>query len=36
MQDGKVYVIGIGNYDGTNAGQDGVQTLQQVIASLNS
>lgn len=35
MQNGDVYVIGLGGYDGTNVGQEGVKTLQQVITSLS-
>lgn len=34
MQNGDVYVLGIGGYDGTNAGASGVKTLQQVISEL--
>lgn len=34
MSDGRVYVFGVGGYDGTNAGASGVQTLQQVISNL--
>lgn len=34
MDNGDVYVIGIGGYDGTNAGVSGVKTLQQLLASL--
>ena len=29
---GNLYVNGVGGYDGTNAGEDGVETLQEVIA----
>lgn len=29
--EGKKYVIGIGGYDGTNAGEDGVQSLQEFL-----
>ncbi len=32
MQNGDVYIIGIGGYDGTNI--DSAKTLQQVIAEL--
>lgn len=32
MQNGDVYVIGIGGYDGTNP--ESAQTLQQVLAGL--
>ena len=28
MQNGDIYVVGLGGYDGTNAGATGVQTLQ--------
>lgn len=31
MQNGEVYIIGVGNYDGTNAGGAGVSTLQSSI-----
>ena len=34
MDNGDVYVFGIGGYDGTNTGTDGVQTLQEVISSI--
>ena len=34
MQNGDVYVIGIGGYDGTNAGQAGVLTLQEIINGI--
>lgn len=34
MQNGDIYVIGLGGYDGTNPGADGVLTLQQLLASL--
>lgn len=34
MENGDFYVIGIGGYDGTNAGKEGVQTLQEVINSI--
>lgn len=30
--EGGVYIYGIGGYDGTNAGEAGVQTLQEVLA----
>lgn len=33
---GDKYVIGIGGYDGTNAGQQGVQTLQQAVDEAGS
>ena len=32
--DGKLYVNGIGGYDGTNAGETGILTLQEVIEDL--
>ena len=31
MQNGDVHIIGIGGYDGTNAAQSGVKTLQQIL-----
>ena len=31
MQNGDIYVVGLGGYDGTNAGVAGVQTLQQLL-----
>ncbi len=31
MQNGDVYVFGLGSYNGTNAGAAGVQTLQQLL-----
>lgn len=34
MQNGDVYVYGIGGYDGTNAATEGVQTLQEVINNI--
>lgn len=34
MSNGDVYVIGLGGYDGTNAGVAGVKTLQQLLSSL--
>lgn len=34
MQNGDVYVIGIGGYDGTNAGRAGVLTLQAIINGI--
>ena len=33
MQNGDIYVVGLGGYDGTNAGVAGVQTLQQLLSS---
>ena len=32
--DGSVYIKGIGNYDGENVGQSGVESVQEVIARL--
>ena len=32
---GNVYIMGIGNYDGTNIGASGVKSVQQVIAELS-
>ena len=29
-----LYVYGVGGYDGTNAGQSGVKTLQEVLTEL--
>ena len=29
---GNLYVNGVGGYDGTKSGEDGVETLQEVIA----
>ena len=34
MQNGDVYVLGLGNYDGSNAGLPGVLTLQAIINSI--
>lgn len=31
MQNGDIYVLGIGGYDGTNAGQSGIKTLQDIL-----
>lgn len=31
---GDVYVMGVGGYDGTNAGEAGVKTLQEVLSDL--
>ena len=36
MQNGDIYVIGLGGYDGTNAGATGVQTLQQLLGGDNN
>lgn len=36
MQNGDVYIIGIGGYDGTNANTEGVKTVQVLIADLIS
>lgn len=35
MQNGDVYIKGIGGYDGTNPNTNGVKTLQQMIQPLN-
>lgn len=32
-QNGDAYLVGVGGFDGTNAGQSGVETLQQAIAN---
>ena len=32
--DGKKYVIGIGGYDGTNAGEEGVKSVQEAFGSI--
>lgn len=34
MANGDVYIKGLGGYDGTNAGQSGVRTLQQILANV--
>lgn len=36
MQNGDAYVIGIGGYDGTNAAQPGIKTLQTVLSELGA
>ena len=36
MQNGDIYILNLGGYDGTNAGQSGVKTLQTLLSSLNS
>lgn len=36
MQNGDVYVMGIGGYDGKNAADAGIKTLQQVIAEIQA
>ena len=36
MQNGDVYVLGLGGYDGTNAATSGVKTLQTVISDLST
>ena len=33
MENGDIYVLGLGGYDGTNAGDDGVQSLQELLSS---
>lgn len=35
IKDDDIYVKGVGGYDGTNAGQPGVKTLQEVIESIS-
>ena len=35
MENGDIYVVGLGGYDGTNAGVSGVKTLQTLLSSLN-
>ena len=32
--DGGVYIKGVGGYDGTNAGESGVKTLQEVLEDM--
>ncbi len=34
--DGKKYLVGVGGYDGTNAGADGVESVQEVIEGMES
>lgn len=34
MKNGDVYVMGVGGYDGTNAGASGIKTLQTVLSDL--
>lgn len=36
MENGDAYVIGIGGYDGTNAAQPGIKTLQTVLSELGA
>lgn len=36
MQNGDFYVLGIGGYDGTNPNTEGVKTIQEVLADLES
>lgn len=36
MQNGDIYVLGIGSYNGTNAGANGVKTLQEVLRDLGA
>lgn len=31
---GQIYIKGVGNYDGTNAGESGVLSLQDMLSSL--
>jgi len=35
MQNGEIYIIGLGGYDGTNAGVSGVKSLQVLLAELD-
>lgn len=35
MENGDIYIYGLGGYDGTNAAQTGIKTLQQILSSLN-
>ena len=35
-QNNDIYVVGVGGFDGTNAGTSGVETLQQAIANAGS
>ena len=34
MDNGDVYVLGVGGYNGKNAGEEGVLTLQQILVTL--
>ena len=34
LDDGSIYIKGVGNYDGTNAGESGVLSLQDMLSSL--
>ena len=34
MENGDIYIYGKGGYDGTNAGQSGVKSLQQILTDL--
>lgn len=36
MQNGDIYVVGLGGYDGTNAAQSGVMTLQQILSGIET
>lgn len=36
MQNGDIYVIGLGGYDGTNAGEPNIKTLQNIILEFNN
>lgn len=31
---GDVYIMGVGGYDGTNAGESGIKSLQEVLEDL--
>lgn len=35
-QNGDVYIIGIGGYDGTNSGAEGIKTVQGVVADVET
>ena len=34
MQNGDIYAYGVGGYDGTNAGQNGINTLQDSLVKI--
>jgi len=36
MQDGRIFILGLGGYDGTNAGASGVSDLVTVLATLTN
>ena len=36
MENGDIYILNLGGYDGTNAGQSGVKTLIGVIGDVES